>query len=315
MPAALTSLAVSSPGPAAGRRARRPARRTVLAYAMLAPAILAVAFLIAYPLYLAVIVSFREGRTMNLARLDRLPVGVGNYTALLDDPTLWEAFGRSVVYVAGAVLPAFVIGLALAALLNRAFPGRRWIRSLMMLPWAVPGVVVAIAFLWLLDGSYGLVNAVLRRMGLVEDGIAWYARQETAMLAVILPTLWKAFPFFALTALAAMQAIPAALYEAARIDGAGALAQYRHVTWPGIRGPMLLALVLNALWALKEFDIIYVATGGGPAGATETLALRVYFEAFQYFRLGSASALGLVTMALCAVLVLLALPRLRQRFF
>jgi multiple sugar transport system permease protein len=127
--------------------------------------------------------------------------------------------------------------------------------------------------------------------------------------------VWKSFPFFTLTMLAAMQAIPAALYEAARIDGAGALDLLRHVTWPGIRGPALLAVVLNALWALKELDIIFVATGGGPAGATETLALTVYLEAFANFRLGSASALGLMMMALCAVLVLLSLPRMRARFF
>jgi multiple sugar transport system permease protein len=135
------------------------------------------------------------------------------------------------------------------------------------------------------------------------------------MAAVIVPTVWKSFPFFTLTMLAAMQSIPGQLYEAARIDGAGALALLRHVTWPGIRGPALLAVVLNALWALKELDIIYVTTGGGPAGATETLALTVYLEAFANFRLGSASALGLMMMALCAVLVLLSLPRMRARFF
>lgn len=315
MPAVTTMPALNPQNSAVRRRAWRPARRTVLAYGLLAPAVVAVAFLIAYPLYLAIAVSFREGRTMNLARLDRLPVGWGNYTRVLDDPALWSAFARSVVYVGGSILPAFVIGVLLAILLNRVFPGRRWLRSVMMLPWAVPGVIVSIAFLWLFDGSYGIVNSLLRRAGVANEGIAWFARQDTAMLAVIVPTVWKAFPFFALTALAAMQAIPLALYEAARIDGAGAFAQHRYVTWPGIRGPMLLALVLNALWALKELDIVYVTTGGGPAGATETLALRIYFEAFQYFRLGSASALGLMLMVLCAILVLLALPRMRQRFF
>jgi multiple sugar transport system permease protein len=290
-------------------------RRPLLAYALLAPAMIAVAFLIAYPLWLAISVSTREGRTMNIARLDRLPRGLGNYERILDEPANWDALLRSIVYVAGSVAPAFVIGLGLALLLNRGFPGRRWIRSLMMLPWAVPGVVASIAFLWLLDGSYGVFNSILRRIGLMQGDIAWFARQETAMLAVIVPTIWKSFPFFALTLLAAMQAIPLQLYEAARIDGAGALDQFRHITWPGVRGPGLLAVALNALWVFKELDIIFAATGGGPAGATETLALRVYLEAFQFFRLGSASALGLMMMALCALLVLLSLPRMRARFF
>jgi multiple sugar transport system permease protein len=290
-------------------------RRPLLAYAMLSPAIVAVIFLIAYPIWVAINVSAREGRTMNIARIDRLPRGWGNYERALEDPANWEALLRSAIYVAGSVAPAFLIGLGLALLLNRNFPGRRWVRSLMMLPWAVPGVVTSIAFLWLLDGSYGVVNSMLRAIGLLDGDIAWYARQETAMLAVIVPTVWKGFPFFALTLLAAMQAIPHQLYEAARIDGASAIDQFRYVTWPGIRGPGLLAVILHSLWAFKELDIIYAATGGGPAGATETLALRVYLEAFEFFRLGSASALGLMMMALCAVLVLLALPRLRARFF
>lgn len=290
-------------------------RRPLLAYAMLSPAIVAVIFLIAYPIWVAINVSTREGRTMNIARIDRLPRGWGNYERVLDDPANWEALLRSAIYVIGSVAPAFLIGLGLALLLNRAFPARRWVRSLLMLPWAVPGVVTSIAFLWLLDGSYGVVNSMLRALGLLEGDIAWYARQETAMFAVIVPTVWKGFPFFALTLLAAMQAIPHQLYEAARIDGASAVDQFRYVTWPGIRGPGLLAVILHALWVFKELDIIYAATGGGPAGATETLALRVYLEAFQFFRLGSASAMGLMMMALCAVLVLLALPRLRARFF
>lgn len=290
-------------------------RRPLLAYALLSPAIVAVIFLIAYPLWVAASVSTREGRTMNIARLDRLPRGWGNFERVLDDPANWDALLRSAIYVVGSVAPAFVIGLGLALLLNRAFPARRWIRSMMMLPWAVPGVVTSIAFLWLLDGSYGVVNSILRNLGLMSGDIAWYARQETAMLAVIVPTVWKGFPFFALTLLAAMQAIPHQLYEAARIDGASAIDQFRFVTWPGIGGPAVLAVILHALWAFKELDIVFAATGGGPAGATETLALRVYLEAFQFFRLGSASAMGLMMMALCAVLVLLSLPRLRARFF
>ncbi|MBM3525117.1 MAG: sugar ABC transporter permease, partial [Alphaproteobacteria bacterium] len=269
-------------------------RRPLLAYALLSPAIVAVAFLIAYPIWVAINVSTREGRTMNVLRLDRLPRGFGNYERVLDEPANWEALLRSAIYVVGSVAPAFLIGLGLALLLNRAFPARRWIRSLMMLPWAVPGVVTSIAFLWLLDGSYGVVNSILRSLGLMTGDIAWFSRQETAMAAVIVPTVWKGFPFFALTLLAAMQAIPHQLYEAARIDGATALAQFRHITWPGISGPALLAVILHSLWVFKELDIIFAATGGGPAGATETLALRVYLEAFQFFRLGSASALGMM---------------------
>lgn len=290
-----------------------PSRRTVLAYAMLTPAVLSVGFLIAYPLWLAISVSIRQGRSMNIARLQTLPIGPANFERLVNDPAIWAALGRSAIYVTASVLPAFLIGLGLAVLLNRDFPGRRWARSLLMLPWAVPGVVAAIAFLWMFDGSYGVVNALLLSTGLIDQGVAWYGRQDTAMLAVVLPTVWKGFPFFTLTLLAAMQAIPAALYEAGRIDGASGVALFRHVTWPGIRGAAVLAVVLNALRVFKDLDIIYATTRGGPAGVTETLSLRVYMEAFAFFRLPSAAALGLMMMAICAVL--LSLPRLRQSFF
>lgn len=296
-----------------GRGLTTAQRRAVIAWAMLAPAIASVLFLLAWPTWVAVSSSLRVGNTMSVARLNTLPFGLANWRRILADADTWNSLLLSLKYTFGSMLPAFALGTGLAVLLNRDFPGRRWVRSLMMLPWAVPGIVAGVAWLWLLDDSYGLVNGLLRGAGL--PGVAWYDRSDTAMIAVIMPTLWKAFPFFTLTALAAMQAIPDALYEAARVDGASRAALFRHITWPGIRAPMLLALVLNALWALKEIDIIYATTGGGPARATDVLAMHVYQTAFEDFRMGPAAALGLLLMAVSAVMLLMAWPQLRQRFF
>lgn len=294
---------------------RRRKRVNWLAWGMLAPAIASVALLLGWPIWMAVSLSLREGRSMNVLRLARLPMGLGNWRTILTDEDTWAALWRSAVYVAGSILPAFALGIALAILLNRAFPGRRILRSLMLLPWAVPGIIAAVAFAWLLDGSFGLVNAILRSTGLISHGIAWFAEESTAMPAVMLPTAWKALPFFTLTALAALQSIPALLYEAAEIDGAGRIAQFAHVTWPAIRAPMVLALVLNGLWAFKEIDVIYATTGGGPAGATEVLAIRVWHAAFADFRIGQAAALGLLMMAICILLTLAAMPQISRRFF
>jgi multiple sugar transport system permease protein len=132
------------------------------------------------------------------------------------------------------------------------------------------------------------------------------------MLAVILPTVWKSFPFFTITILAALQSIPDSQYEAAKVDGANPWQTFRYVTWPGISGPAYLALVLNALWTFREFDIIFAATGGGPARATETLGILVYLEAFSHFRMGTAAALGAVMVAIAAVLVMLGLRGIRE---
>jgi multiple sugar transport system permease protein len=284
-------------------------------YALLSPALLAVGFLIAYPLYLVVATSLRQGKSLNLLHLSELPMGLGNYRTVLASEATWHSIGVTLVYLVGTIGPAFGIGLGTALLLNRAFPGRRWLRSFILLPWAVPGVIVSIVFLWLLDGSFGVVNALLREAGWLATDLAWFATDDTALAAVIVATIWKAYPFFTLALLAALQAIPTSLYEAAQVDGAGPWQRFRYVTWPGLRAAASLAAILNTLWALREFDIIYITTGGGPDRATETLAVRIYQEAFAFFRMGTASALGVLTMALAGLLVLAALRPLRREYF
>ncbi len=285
------------------------------AYALLAPAVIAVAGLIAWPMYLIVSISFREGRSLNFLALRSRPLGLGNYRVVLGDPATWHSVLVSLVYTAGTLAPAFLIGLATALLLNQSFPLRRWLRSAMLLPWAVPGVMVSVVFLWMFDASFGVVNYLLRVTGIATSDIAWYSTESTALFAVIVPTIWKAYPFFTLTLLAAMQSIPGHLYEAAEVDGATAWQRFANVTWPGIRGPAVLALVLNGLWTFREFDIIYAATGGGPAKATETLGLRAYNEAFGYFYMGRAAVIGVLMLALALCAVLLARRALRKEFF
>ena len=313
----MSTLASAAP-PVRPRRTRASPlarRERLFAYALLAPAVVAVAGLIAWPMYLIVSISFREGKSLNFLALGQRPLGLGNYRIVLADPATWHSVGVSLVYTFGTLVPAFAIGLGTALLLNRSFPLRRWLRSVMLLPWAVPGVMVSIVFLWMFDASFGVVNALLRATGLVTTDIAWYATESTALFAVIVPTIWKAYPFFTLTLLAAMQSIPGHLYEAAEVDGASAWQRFASVTWPGIQGAAVLALVLNGLWTFREFDIIYAATGGGPAKATETLGVRAYNEAFGYFYMGRAAVVGVLMLLMALVAVLLARRALRKEFF
>jgi multiple sugar transport system permease protein len=199
-----------------GRTLKRDERR--LAWLLLAPALIAVAVLIAWPIYVVVQMSVRPGKALALTQLLSQPLGFANFDRVLHQPALWAAFGHSAVYTVGSLAPAFVAGLLFALLFHRVFPARRWLRSLLLLPWAVPGVVVSITFLWMLDASYGVVNAILRDLGLITSDIAWFVDARTAMGAVIVPTVWKSFPFFTITILAALQSIPGSLYEAARVD-------------------------------------------------------------------------------------------------
>lgn len=306
--------AASRPALPMRRRSSLKAAEQRFAWYLLAPALAAVALLIAWPLYVIVQMSVRPGKALAISELMSKPLGGANFERVLHQPALWDAFGHSAVYTVGSLVPAFVAGLLLALLFNRAFPARRWLRSLLLLPWAVPGVVVSVTFLWMLDASYGVVNAMLRDLGLISTDIAWFVDARTAMAAVLVPTVWKSFPFFTITLLAALQSIPETLYEAARVDGASPWQQFRYVTWPGIQGPALLAVLLNALWTFREFDIIYASTRGGPAGATETLGILVYREAFESFRFGTAAAIGVLMLGTATIFVALSMRVLRREF-
>jgi multiple sugar transport system permease protein len=282
---------------------------------LLTPALLAVLVLVVYPLARIIDISTRIGRSMNFARIGLLPAGFGNYQRILDDPAFWNAVEVTAIYVSASVAVAFVVGLATALVLDLGFPARRLFRTLLLLPWAVPGVVASIVFRWMFDGSFGVVNALLRDSGISSADIPWFANGRTALAAIVVPTVWKAYPLITLTLLAALQTIPGELYEASAVDGASVLARFRNVTWPGISAAAILAVLVSALWIFRDIDIVFAATGGGPDRATETLALFVYNEAFLFFRIGTAAAVGvlMITAALIASGVSLAFAG-RERF-
>ncbi|WP_343902737.1 carbohydrate ABC transporter permease [Arthrobacter rhombi] len=290
--------------------ARKRDRR--FAYVMLSPTLVVVGLLMAYPFYIAIDLSLRGGNVRSLAGVTDLPLSWGNYVAVLTDSGLLADIWRSAVYTLGVLAPAFFLGLLLALLLNQKFPGRRIFRPLVLIPWAVPGVAVSAAFVWMFDASYGVVNYLLRTVGLIDENIAWLADADTAMFAVIVPTIWKYYPFFTLVLLAALQAIPGEQYEAAQLDGAGTWKQFQHVTWPAVRTASSLAIVITGIGIFREFDFIFPLTGGGPNEATQTLAIRIYNEAFQFFELGLAAALGVITMAIAGSVLLAAQRFIRQ---
>lgn len=282
------------------------------AYITLSPTLAVVGLLMAYPFYIAIDLSLRGGSIRSLGDVSSLPLTLDNYVEVLTDPGLLGDIWRSVVYTIGVLAPAFFIGLLLALLLNRKFPGRRIFRPLVLLPWAIPGVAVSAAFVWMLDASYGVINYLLRSVGLIEENIAWLANSDTAMFAVIVPTVWKYYPFFTLVLLAALQAIPGEQYEAAQLDGAGAWQQFHYITWPSVRTASSLAIIITGIGIFREFDFIFPLTGGGPNEATQTLAIRIYNEAFQFFEMGVAAALGVITMAIAGSVLVAARRFLHQ---
>lgn len=302
-------------GPRKVRRGIHFREDVYLPYVLLFPAILIVLGTLIVPLFILGNLSLRDIDLATLEDVFQAPLTTRHYESVLSNPDTWRSLRISFLYVVGTTSLAFAVGFGTALLLKQVFPGQRVFRTLLLVPWAIPGVTATVAFLWMLTPTFGVVNYILRTLGLITTDINWFGNPDTALIAVILPTAWKAYPFFAVMLLAGLQSIPDEWYEAAAVDGAGIWNQFRYVTWPGVKRFAILALIFNGMHTFREFDFIFAATQGGPSGATETIAIRVYNEAFQAFRLGSASALGIVTFLLVVGFVILALRKQSRSSF
>lgn len=231
-------------------------------------------------------------------------VGLANYARALGDPVFWGSLGLSLVWVAASVGLQFLLGLGAALLLNRRFAWRGIARALTVVPWALPSVIIGLIWTWMLDFNLGLVNAVGVRLHLLSEPVAWLSQPGTALAAVVLAVAWQGFPFFAVSLLAGLQAIPEELYEAASLDGAGAWARFRNVTLPGLLPVMTTTLLLRMIWVANSLDLILVMTGGGPGTATQTLPLHAFLTAWSGGNYGQGSALAvLLTLLLLGVVV------------
>lgn len=275
--------------------------------------VVAIAFLV-YPLYLIVDISFREGKPNRISEVWQLPLTLDNYTNVFASEKTWNAISTTLVYAVCTVAGAVTLGLIAALLLRRKLPNRRLWRTLIMLPWPIPGAIASVTFMWMLDGTYGVFNWMLLKIGIINEPIAWFFNPETALFGVLLPTTWIAYPVCVLMILAGMQGIPDELYEAATVDGASGIQQFRYITLPGIKNSIALAILITGLWCLTTFDFVYTITRGGPNGATETLAVAIYNSAFRAFKLTEASALGVVTILLGGLLIAVVSPLMRKRF-
>lgn len=264
-------------------------------YILLSPTIVVVLIIVIFPIGSAVDLSFRDV-AMIRPNTDFGPLTLDNYIKLFQSEDFWPTLRFSLLYVVIVTTLSYAIGLGTATLLNQNFRGRRLARLLIVIPWAIPSIVATNIFWWLFNNTYGLVNFVLLSFGLIQKQVDWFLDPTAASIAVMVTTIWKGYPFFTIMLLAAMQAIPNDLYDSAKVDGAGAWQSFRAITLPALRGVTGIALLINALWAFREFAIIYVLTGGGPIGATETLSIWTYKQAFESFEMGFAAAIGVLTL-------------------
>jgi multiple sugar transport system permease protein len=278
----------------------RPSRRHWLGYILLAPAVLLIAVLILYPLFVSLDLSFQN---VNIARLDqpRRPFTTANYERLFSSPDFWNASWVTLKLVIIVTSCCYVLGLATALLVNNRFRGQSVARMLIALPWAVPEIIAVVIFAWIFDSSFGLMNWLLVSLGLSRTTINWFSSPDGAFAVVCVVMIWKGYPFVSIMALAGLQSIPEDFYNAARVDGARAWQRLIHITLPSLLPVTGVTLILVMLWVFRDFSIIYVLTGGGPLKATQTLSIMTYEQAFGFFKMGYASAVGVVTLIVCVI--------------
>jgi multiple sugar transport system permease protein len=269
--------------------------------AMSLPSFLYVMLVIGFPTVYLIYLAVME----NVAGLISQPefVGLAHITAVLSDQAFWVYFLNTIIYAVAVVFGGLLISLGITLALNVDLPYRRFWQTLVILPWAVPFVLSTLMWKLMFNPQFGLINYLLIEIGLINAPINWFAGQWTAFFTVIITTIWINTPLSVLILLAGLQNIPDRMYEAARLDGAGVLNRFRHVTLPLLRPAIVTVLLIQSLLALRGFDIIFAMTGGGPGTATTVIAIDIYNNLIQYGNIGYAAAEGLVLI----VIVLLAL--------
>lgn len=230
-------------------------------------------------------------------------IGLRNVWEFVSSGQFLQILKNTLIFTVGATLLPFVIGFALALILNTGIRGQGFLRSAFILPWLLPGVVVAFVWLWMFNANFGVLNGALRILGVIDSNVQWLSSGTLAMAAIIIAKAWQTFPWMMIMLLASLQTVPRELLDAAAVDGAGPIQRFRNVTVPHLRGLIFIVLLLEVIWNFQHFEIIYVMTGGGPVNATSTFAVELYETAFQNYNLGQAGAIGIVWMALLSVLV------------
>ena len=277
----------------------RRLRELLLGYAYLIPVVVCLGGTIAFPILKAIHMSLYYN--VLIKPQEYRFIGLGNYARLLGDDVFWLSLWNSAVWVGGSVSLQFLGGFAAALLLHQAFAGRSLVRTVTLLPWIIPGVVVALVWEYVYQPNYGILNDLLFRLGWLHERVAWLSDPNLAMPAVIVANVWRGVPFFAIMLLAGLQAIPDELYEAARVDGASLTQRFWHVTLPLLRPIIVVATATRIIWTFNYADLIFVMTSGGPANATQITSTYTLLQAYSNLDFGYAATLSVVLLLIMLI--------------
>jgi multiple sugar transport system permease protein len=280
----------------------------VLGYLVIAPALILLLVLVAYPFFIAIGLSVQD----KVVGKPGTFVALGNFVTLMQSQIFVQTLRNSFVFTLASVACKIVLGMALALLLNRSIRAKNFFRGAVLLPWIVPTALSTLAFLWIFDATYSIINWVLLRLGLINQGILWLGNPYLAMFAVILVNTWRGMPFFAISILAGLVSIPQELYEAAKTDGAGTVAQFWYITLPLLKPVLLVVILFSTIFTFSDFNIVYVLTRGGPVNSTHLFATYAHQTGLVSARIGEGAAVSLFLFPILVVVIYLQLRLLRR---
>lgn len=274
------------------------------AWVLLAPALLLLLLVFAYPIGRAFWLSLFD-KSLG-TQLQPVFTGVNNYVRMAGDGRFWQSFTTTIIFTGASVICELILGMAIALVLHQKFFGRSLVRTSALIPWALPTALIGLAWAWIFNDQFGVVNDILRRLGLIDTGINWLGEPTLALIAVIIADVWKTTPFISILLLAGLQSISDDLYEAHSLDGANAWQSFWRITLPLLMPQILIAVLFRFAQAFGIFDLISVMTGGGPGGATEVVSLYIYATVMRYLDFGYGAALVVVTFSLLVLAVAIA---------
>ncbi|MDJ0518602.1 MAG: sugar ABC transporter permease [Trichodesmium sp. MO_231.B1] len=279
-------------------------REKLTGWLLITPAILILLFVFAYPIGRALWLSLF---TQNLGtELQPIFSGLTNYSRILTDGRFWQSLWNTTIFTTFSISLELVLGMSIALILDKSFRGRGFVRTINLIPWSLPTAAIGLGWAWIFNDQFGIVNDILLRLGLIQTNITWLGDPFRAMLAMIIADVWKTTPFIAIILLAGLQSISSDLYEAHAIDGANPIQSFQQITIPLLMPQIIIALLFRFAQAFGIFDLVQVMTGGGPAGATETISIYIYATIRRYLDFGYGASLVVVTFLLLILAVAIA---------
>jgi multiple sugar transport system permease protein len=284
-------------------------REGVFSWVMLTPPLLFLVAFVGYPFVYGILLSLQDRPVAHAGTF----IGLRNFLDDAHDAVFWQVARNTVVYTTIATLLKMIGGLALAVVMNQHFPMKNLVRAVLLLPFIVPTVLSTIAWMWILDPSFSVINWLLAYFGIAKPGPSWLGNANLAMGSIIVINTWRGLPFYAITLLAGLQTIPADLYEAATIDGAGTWTRFRYVTLPLLKPVLFIVTMFSIIFTFSDFQLVYVLTAGGPANATHLFATYAFSIAMNGGALGRGASVALAMLPLLALLIIALTLYMRRR--